>query len=228
MTLVFLHIPKCAGTSTKSALRSVYGDRVFNLAKYPSEDFARRKYRTFMKRFGGRPEVVTGHIEYGIHEMIALDDVVYVTLLRDPIERCVSHWVHWMVRGRARYPESEKFTPELSTPAKLVGIAGGDLQARTLLGLATVDRSTLDPAEVAESAIQRVASGQVIAGTVDKVDRFMSHLAERFGWDGVPVLPWANVTPIERPAVRDRDMQILVENNTADQALYDYVSAQWE
>ena len=228
MAIVFLHIPKCAGTSMKEAFMSVYRDRVLELVDYPSKEFARRRHRIFLRRVGGPPTVVIGHIEYGIHRMMVLDNAVYVTLLRDPIERCLSHYAHWIARGRAMSPESTKFMPGRGSPTKRFGIRGGDLQARTLLGLAMVDRSTLDPAEVAQAAVQRVASGEVIAGTLDTVDRFMVHLAERFGWDTVPSLPRANVTPIERPALSVKEMRILADNNTADQALYEHVKAQWQ
>ena len=84
---VFVHLPKTGGTSFQTALRAVVGDDAVSpsfVASSLSEDDAKRldRYR-----------VISGHI--------SLDDVKryfpgrsILTILRDPVERCVS-WYHF-------------------------------------------------------------------------------------------------------------------------------------
>jgi hypothetical protein len=94
--LLYLHIPKAAGTSVRKALGRAYDRRerayVYNsrsvwgavtaarLADLPEEQ--RRRLR-----------LVFGHFHYGIHEVIPRP-AAYVAVLRHPLERVISLYHH--------------------------------------------------------------------------------------------------------------------------------------
>lgn len=83
--LYLLHIPKTAGTSFIALLDnyfdldSIYSEQVYQRLK-KSEDFSKYSF-------------IRGHFGYGIHQMLP-KKTVYITMLREPIERTISFFDH--------------------------------------------------------------------------------------------------------------------------------------
>lgn len=88
--VVFLHIPRTGGTTlTQIAKRLYRPDQVLEraherLAEMPPADLARLRF-------------IGGHLVYGVAERLPQGHV-YVTLLRDPVERAIS--VYQFARAR--------------------------------------------------------------------------------------------------------------------------------
>ncbi len=82
--MIFLHIPKTAGTTFNHILREVYG---VGFLRIPP-----RKWRKTRRILQGT-KVITGHMPFGVHGRWGIA-ANYVTLLRDPVERIISLWWH--------------------------------------------------------------------------------------------------------------------------------------
>ena len=81
MRLFFTHVPKTAGTS------------FLKMALEPN--WAVRKYSGLRKFFWDKwPENLcyVGHIPYGLHQLRPLQRVNYLTFIRQPVERAISHY----------------------------------------------------------------------------------------------------------------------------------------
>jgi hypothetical protein len=112
--ILFLHIPKSAGTTLASCLTENYYNRQCDELQLPAHEDLHRFYEGDMFYYpigfykdpkGWYPEyiipflnlpglrVVTGHFSYGIHHHIPAE-CLYFTILRDPIKRIVSLYYH--------------------------------------------------------------------------------------------------------------------------------------
>ena len=87
-TLIFLHIPKTGGMSVTKILESC-----FDPDTYPPHIANFQALKQVNDLFSKR--LITGH--YAYQDIISLDfphDVYYMTWLRDPVERVVSHFYY--------------------------------------------------------------------------------------------------------------------------------------
>jgi len=173
--LIFLHLPRTAGTTFVRILERQYGaDAVLDV--YDS---------TFGEEVAARTEleqvcVITGHFYFGIHTHLS-GPCRYVTFLRDPVERVVSHY-HFV----RRHPDHYLYpTASTSTLAEYVTSCGAaepnNDQARLLAGrdLASSD-GTWSP-EMLPAAIQNLDDLFTI-GLTEDFDASLIAMQGLFGW----------------------------------------------
>lgn len=93
---LFIHIPKCAGTSVIQALSAVSSNRRLIVSQSPgSKSQAMQDLRQEISTRNIDPnhlELIMGHdVFFGVHE-ISRQTPYYFTFLREPIERYISHF----------------------------------------------------------------------------------------------------------------------------------------
>lgn len=104
--LVFLHIPKAAGSTFIAILRNNFPDNICVLPILNK--------KLYLDEFTGMSEkekaslkVLAGHVYYGIHEKFTFpENVKYVTFLRNPVDRIISHY-HYAKREKNHYLHEE-------------------------------------------------------------------------------------------------------------------------
>src|SRR5215831_12159156 len=97
--LVFLHIPKAGGTTMSRIL-----ERQYCLAGSYWTEWNRPSLQAFMElpqQHRAKIRLVYGHLGFGVHEFLPRP-ARYLTLLRDPIERAISHY--YFIRRTPRHP----------------------------------------------------------------------------------------------------------------------------
>jgi hypothetical protein len=109
--LIFLHIPKTAGTSFNHILRDIYGKSFYRVK--PGGKWRKAK------RLPVSTRCVTGHMPYGIHKKWKLEDFQYVTLLRYPVDRIISLW--WF---KKEYSDSISSTGAEAEPCAILQVPG--------------------------------------------------------------------------------------------------------
>jgi len=203
--LISVHIPKCAGTSFRTILRGIFGDKLW------------LNYGAAYRREEVRPGVVPPGTEC-IHGHFLADafDVVFknprlVTWVRHPVERVVSNFQFFL-----RHPYN------------------GDYFSRELHSKKLSLRQFSDMEGMRNEAARHFAGKTVddfsFVGIADRFAESMRHFGQTFGFanlESVPV-PRENVNPA-RPARRYRldpgDYRYILDRNASDLAFFDEAMA---
>jgi len=94
--IIFTHIAKTAGTSFAASIRDCYSNRF----EFEEMETYSRNNKLITECFENKEKIdvesdfVHSHIPYGFHSIFNTEDYKYITILRDPIKRCVSSIRH--------------------------------------------------------------------------------------------------------------------------------------
>ena len=107
-TLLFVHVPKTAGTTLRHiVLRQYLGQEVFVISHDIQAE--RKRLRALDEQSKRRLRAVYGHQCWGWHKDLAPGQPhAYITMLRDPVERVLSLWAHAQVIGHYLQPAVKK------------------------------------------------------------------------------------------------------------------------
>ena len=115
--MFFIHVPKCGGTSVGSALRarcfwsqatvSIHESTRLTDLLWPEVEGVERIYREYEVRdilaaqlVGKRVRCIAGHTRFRPEFLSNLEKRHFVTVLRDPVSRFISHYEYIMRRHR--------------------------------------------------------------------------------------------------------------------------------
>jgi hypothetical protein len=229
--LVFLHIPKTAGTSQLNAFSQNYGaGNVFWIGKDCAPDIWRYPRAQVGQRF-----VVGGHKRLSFYPRRL--DPLYCALLRDPIERAISLFVYhtrpdlaviepWS-DGQARSQLLEKLLARGIDPDSMLNSIRDCRPFRQQIS--NYQCRYLSRGRATFAAVRRSLEGRDVAiGTVASYDRFQREL-----WD---LLDWTQEAPARvnrsqdnyaAPYLQDEELVARIGAlNSEDRALLQWVETQ--
>jgi len=189
--VVFVHVPKTGGTTLMTCLvaSEPHSLRVLNFFKGGGGTAPASMYRHVVRAVREQPAVrlLYGHTPFGIHGSMPADwDVRYITLLRDPVERAVSHYFHQVeldAQGE-REPANRKPIDEVPLGRAFSDVlyVPDNLQTRMLCSepapFGAVTRELLEQAK--ENLRTRFAAFCL----VERFDESLIVLQRRLGYDG--------------------------------------------
>ncbi len=163
--VVFLHVPKTGGTGVQVQLDDWFGD--------PAPRHAYQWWRSDVvpSASGG----MVGHFPYDLLAGRAPADAAWVTIIRDPLERSISHWWHY-----ARIPDDSPWPAAFRAGVTLdrwctdpmFACDASDAQVRYLAWLPEADR-------------QAVLAGRPVTPVPDDAVALAIDRLEQFAWVGV-------------------------------------------
>jgi hypothetical protein len=241
--LVLLHIPKTAGMTLATVLQSHYGDAFVGGRGEGRWTAAGKRAPNVFSRFDHvderlrsiaakrRVHVLAGHITFGLSDRLPTD-ARYVTVLRDPVERTLSHY-YFLVRPPAKRgglagagfvpPWLPEPSPELTLDECLTerGYIPDNLQTRMLCGLV----SPYDPLPegALEQAKDNLRDRFVYVGTTERFEEFLALLNLELGW---PTVAYKR-SNLNRDRPRGDDLppdvlRLVEDRNALDRELHAY------
>lgn len=228
--LIFLHIPKAAGTTLhsilerrypKSASYSMWEDQERHLAELAQWPESRRNELRLLK----------GHFAYGVHQHL-VGPSTYVTLLRDPVARVISHYYY--VRCTPRHYLYEQMMRDNVTLAEYISMKitkeiDND-QVRLLSGVChSLPYGSLGQ-EHLEAAKHNVERHFSVVGTSDRFDESLALMGIELGWNWTPYYLEQNVAKDKRKSapVETAILDNIRHENQLDYELYLWVQARFD
>lgn len=222
--LLFLHVPKTAGTTIRGIAYAHYGEaRVAPI--YPGERvyLGIEEFANLPAEQRDRADFVIGHFAYGFHRyLIGRRTFRYATVLREPISRCASLYDHFAARNALGA------APSLSSVLSgSLGIQFNNYQTRMVSGmqapLGPCPRAMLDKAK--ENMLQSFS----FVGITELFDESLLLAEALLGWP-LKCYESRNVSEnnpgwkLHRIAegANKLDLARLEEMNALDRELYDF------
>lgn len=225
-TVIFLHIPKCAGTTLVEEIlnRRFQPESLFIHYNAGTAELLER-LRNMNECEKRRLECIAGHFAFGIHELLT-QPCTYITLLRNPVERVISHF-EYAKRKKDHYlhalasAEGTSLLDYVSSPQN-TEVKNG--QARLLAGIGWGVQSGKTEKEILDKAKENLENHFALAGVMEQFDAFISLIQRIFGWD-VWGYEKKNVTRATSSltSIPAETLRAIAAYNRLDQQLYDQV-----
>ncbi|HEX8649823.1 MAG TPA: sulfotransferase family 2 domain-containing protein [Pyrinomonadaceae bacterium] len=242
--LLFLHIPKAAGTTLHSVIERQFAPSVTFTISGAGSPQGIKEFISLPPEQRERIRLLKGHMPYGLHKYLSVP-ATYITMLRDPVDRVISHY-YFARKNPAHYLHQE-VTSKKMTLADFVGSGlSTELtndQTRLISGVEKVNTRLLDGTE------RRTLRADPEPVTREMLEIAKRNLREHFAAVGLfgsfdeslllfkKVLGWTNVYYVRLNVTKDRpakrqvpgEERALIERyNELDLELYEYARLRFE
>lgn len=228
-TLLFLHIPKTAGSTLRYILRNNYGrsdifhfhNELFpNLSVFLLNHMS--KYRSY--------RLVIGHFGYGLHKHIH-QDYQYFTMLRNPVRRVISNYYH--IRRKKDHSLNRlvlKMTLEAYIQSP-ISAGAHNHQTRMLaspagyFGKNSAKDSPVSPSTLAIA--KENLSSFAAFGLTERFEESLILYRKTFGWENINYRI-QNVTSKRDEKIPEPLLKLITEKNPFDLELYSFATQLFE
>lgn len=220
--VVFIHIPKTGGMTLYSMIRDIYKPSELHKINPAMESL--EKYRHLPQERKEKLKAIYGHMDYRVRELLPPNSR-YVTLMRNPVERVISHY-HY-VRRTANDPLRElamrSSLDDWVARCDLLEMDNG--QTRRLLGSTESVRFGECTAEMLERARHNVQQNFALVGITERFDETYGLMSKLFDWPIKHYLP-RNVAQ-QRSSIKEtpvRTIRLIEKFNALDMELYEHAT----
>jgi hypothetical protein len=215
--LIFLHIPKTAGTTLNRIIERQYSPlEIFTMDPYRIRATPERLKRLSEGR-RRRLRIVRGHMFYGIHECLP-QGATYFTMLRDPVARALS--TYYFILRRPLNPLHRKVKKERLTIEDCIRLfpQRHNLQCRMIAGVK--DAGSTDEGRLLDMAKEHLTKSFSVVGICETFEESLMVMAATFDWQ-VPFYKNCKVSKT-RPQINPSTVEMIREHNRLDVELYEF------
>ncbi|MCQ6274865.1 sulfotransferase family 2 domain-containing protein [Bacillus sp. V3B] len=208
--VLFLHIPKTAGSTLKSILDNQYTS--LERMDYYGGDFSK-----FINAAKNNPNLkcINGHFRFGIHKRIQ-KPFCYVTMLRHPIERVLSTYYYIKRPNHTKNNMVKNMSIEdfVASKEAWANHMVSNLQTTYVSG------STPPNLEVAKKNLEQYFD---VVGITEMFDQSLFLMKKSFGWKNIDYKS-ENITK-NRPTINEHSKEVIdliTQKNQLDLKLYKF------
>jgi hypothetical protein len=220
--LIFLHIPKTAGTTLRNIVYAQYGEKKI-APIYPEKQYIETKeFDKYSPERKDQADVIIGHFKYGFHERLSGNRPYrYATMLRDPMARCLSLYNH--LKNKPIY-NSLSFKELLQKPVGSQFINDQVLLLSGKYGL-KFKRTSKDLLKI---ALENIENDFTFVGIAERFNESMLLARHQLHWKLHPyeIRNTGQQWPInyaEELQNNKEAMEMLLDLNDLDSRLYEYI-----
>jgi hypothetical protein len=233
--IIFLHLPRTAGSTLARIIER----------RYPQDGVLHLNESDFGEELAGIPpdqknrlRVVMGHFYFGAHSFLD-QPAHYITLIRDPVERTISHYYYARrspshhFHDTARQLSLLEFVHHCAQESSAAGIALGfcsdNDQTRQLAGKCGIPKARTSAEELLRIAKRNLTEHFAVVGVTEKFDRSLLLMKRCLGW-GRPFYVSDNVNPdrARRDSLNQDTLETIRAYNELDLELYRYAEGRLE
>jgi hypothetical protein len=189
--IIFLHIPKTAGTSLRQMIEKEYPAGACLFLYYPAP--FQKNVITEIQTKLPRAKVLYGHFSFGIHRLLGIKGQ-YVAFLRNPIDRVISFYHH-----NARQPDMRYYAAIQDGMSLLDMLESHKPEVNNHITriIATYGKEDmLDDTKVLEQALENIEKHFCFIGLVERFTESVNLLGQQLGWrTAYTTVPYLNVIP---------------------------------
>ncbi len=227
--MVFLHIPKAAGTTLRKIIERQYEPDDILTTGDP--------WREWIKEFARRPQaqkaeikIFLGHLRFGFHTHLPQPST-YFTMLRDPVDRIVSYY-YFVLESPAHYLYDIVTSQNMTLKDLLCSEISTEFdngQTRSISGIGhKIGFGQCSP-ETLESAQANLRDHFAVVGLTEHFDESLLLLKRAFGWR-TPFYVKENVTKNRprREEISKDTLNLIAKYNQLDIELYRYAQRMFD
>lgn len=225
-TIFFLHIPKCAGTTlTEEIIKSRYSAEQLLIFYHHGTETLINDLKAMPLARQKKIRCIAGHFAFGIHNYFTPRPIAYITILRDPIERVISHY-YYILRC-PKHPYYEKITSNHYTlkdyVEKFQNMEMDNGQTRILAGIGWGGPFGGCSRNILDKARENLDTHFAAVGISERFDDFLAVLSFLFDWDIKRYTPRNITEDRAKKEELDRDtLEAIIKYNQLDMELYEY------
>ena len=223
--LIFLHIPKAGGTTLNRIISRQYkSNTIFEIGARPYENFQKFEQLSNVKR--DEIKYLHGHVPFGLFDKSLPVPPNYITMLRDPVDRIISHYYHTMDRASnllynedtSKYMTLEEFATSGPIPQL------SNYQTRFISGIEDVNPFYGNKPvneDILKIAKKNLSEHFTAVGIIEKFDKSLVLFQNILGWKNVNYTKqYVSKKRIPKEAVTEETMATIKKYNQYDIELY--------
>jgi hypothetical protein len=221
-TLIFLHIPKTAGTTLNRIIEWQYNPlAIFTMDPYRIRATPER-LRTLSEARRRGIKMVRGHFYYGLHDLLPQGGT-YMTVLREPVARFLS--AYYFLQRRPLHPMHRKVTSERIGVEDFIRLTPHRQNLQTSM-LAGIKSNGTCEDHVLEVAKENLTKSFSVIGLCERFEESLMLMAATYGWE-IPFYENRKVAK-SRPKIEARAIEMIKEHNRLDLELYEFARQLFE